>query len=372
MAAEVKLKNVNKTYGKDTVVIPSIDLTLPKNELTVFVGPSGCGKSTLLKMIAGLEEATSGQIFIGDKDVTDLAPGKRGIAMVFQSYALYPHMTVAENMAFALKIAKTPKDVQDAKVKEVAQILKLEQLLDRKPRQLSGGQRQRVAIGRALVRNPDVFLLDEPLSNLDAALRVDMRIEIAKIREHLNATMVYVTHDQVEAMTLADNIVVLNKGIIEQMGPPLDIYHKPVNKFVAGFLGSPSMNFVQAKIEELKSGSDGMVAVLNGQAFQHSIEVPVREDLANSVKAGTLVEMGIRPEHIQVLKDETAGQLRFEAHVAEYLGDHSLFYGKAGPSKCTLKVGPDLSFELNKNFGASFDTSHCHVFNADGINIAQH
>lgn len=372
MAAEVKLKNVNKTYGKDTVVVPGIDLTLPKNELTVFVGPSGCGKSTLLKMIAGLEEATSGQIFIGDEDVTHLAPGKRGIAMVFQSYALYPHMTVAENMAFALKIAKTPKDIQDAKVKEVAQILKLEQLLDRKPRQLSGGQRQRVAIGRALVRNPEVFLLDEPLSNLDAALRVDMRIEIAKIREHLNATMVYVTHDQVEAMTLADNIVVLNKGHIEQMGPPLDIYHKPVNKFVAGFLGSPSMNFVQATVEDIKKVSEGEVVVLNGEAFQHSIEVAIRSELSDSINPGTLVELGIRPEHIQIEQDQNAGQIRFEAHVAEYLGDHSLFYGKAGPSNCILKVGPDLSFELKKVFGASFDSSHCHVFNSNGINIAAH
>lgn len=361
MAAEVKLTNVRKVYGKDTVIIPNINLTLPKNELTVFVGPSGCGKSTLLKLIAGLEEVTDGKIEIGDDDVTHTAPGKRGIAMVFQSYALYPHMTVAENMAFALKIAGVPTAERHSKVQEVAKILQLENLLDRKPRQLSGGQRQRVAIGRALVRNPKVFLLDEPLSNLDAALRVDMRIEIAKIRQMLNASMVYVTHDQVEAMTLADNIVVLRNGVVEQMGPPLEIYHKPQNRFVAGFLGSPSMNFIAAKVEEVKDSSH---IILNGPGFATAFEARVQAD---SLKVGDSVELGIRPEHMST--EESL--FEFKSTVVEHLGDHSLLYGKVGDSSCILKTGPDPDLDAQQSLKIGISHEHYHVFNSDGINIIQ-
>jgi multiple sugar transport system ATP-binding protein len=275
MGSEVLLENVRKVYSGNTIVVPDANLRLPKNTLTVFVGPSGCGKSTLLKLIAGLEEVTDGKIFIGEKDVTHAPPAQRGIAMVFQSYALYPHMSVFENMAFALKIAKSSKEEIRERVESVAEILQLKPLLNRKPRQLSGGQRQRVAIGRALVRKPEVFLLDEPLSNLDASLRVEMRIEIAKIRKHLNATMVYVTHDQVEAMTLADNIVVLRAGIIEQMGPPLEIYHRPVNKFVAGFMGSPSMNFISCAVEE----ATGTSSLLHGDSFSKAFSAQTKQSL---------------------------------------------------------------------------------------------
>ncbi|MCB1494202.1 MAG: ATP-binding cassette domain-containing protein [Bauldia sp.] len=239
--SEVILKNVRKAYSA-VEVIPNINLTIPDGSFTVLVGPSGCGKSTLLRMIAGLEEVSDGQILIGGQDVTGAEPSERGIAMVFQSYALYPHMTVADNIGFGLKLAKMPQDEREQRVREAADILQLTQLLDRKPKQLSGGQRQRVAIGRAIVRKPKVFLFDEPLSNLDAALRGQMRVELSELHDRLGATMVYVTHDQVEAMTMADQIVTLSKGIIEQVGSPMSLYETPRTPFVAGFIGSPKMN----------------------------------------------------------------------------------------------------------------------------------
>ncbi|MBU12205.1 MAG: ABC transporter ATP-binding protein, partial [Rhodobacteraceae bacterium] len=249
--SRVTLTNVKKQYG-DLEVIHGIDLSIDEGEFCVFVGPSGCGKSTLLRMIAGLEETTAGQIAIGDRDVTKSDPAARGVAMVFQSYALYPHMTVAENMGFGLKMTGHPKAEITAKVAEASRILKLNDYLDRKPKALSGGQRQRVAIGRAIVRGPEVFLFDEPLSNLDAELRVDMRVEIARLHKEIGATMIYVTHDQVEAMTLADKIVVLRAGVIEQVGAPMALYHDPANKFVAGFIGSPAMNFLKGRVENNK------------------------------------------------------------------------------------------------------------------------
>ena len=242
--ANVTLRDVRKSFG-GIEIIHGVDLDIDDNELTVFVGPSGCGKSTLLRLIAGLEDITSGEMTIDGVRVNDLPPKERGISMVFQSYALYPHMSVYDNMAFGLKLANGSKDAIDAKVREAARILQIENLLTRKPRELSGGQRQRVAIGRAIVREPKVFLFDEPLSNLDAALRVQMRIELAKLKEDLSATMVYVTHDQVEAMTLANKIVVLRAGHVEQVGSPLELYHHPRNLFVAGFIGSPKMNFLE-------------------------------------------------------------------------------------------------------------------------------
>ena len=249
--ATVELRQVHKRYG-DAEIIKGIDLLIKARELTVFVGPSGCGKSTLLRMIAGLEEITAGDLLIDGQRVNDVAPDKRGLALVFQSYALYPHMTVAENMAFSLKLAGVPKEERARKVAQAARILHLEPYLERKPKDLSGGQRQRVAIGRAIVRNPRVFLFDEPLSNLDAALRVKMRLELTRLHAELNATMIYVTHDQIEAMTMADRIVVLQDGAIEQVGEPMELYRNPRNQFVAGFLGSPRMNFlaVQSQVAD--------------------------------------------------------------------------------------------------------------------------
>ena len=264
--ATVTLRNLYKSYG-DVEVIKGVDLDIQDREFVVFVGPSGCGKSTLLRMIAGLEEITSGDLSIDGERVNDVPPAERGLAMVFQSYALYPHMSVADNMAFSLRLAGVGKAERYQKVREAASVLQLEPLLDRKPRALSGGQRQRVAIGRAIVRNPKVFLFDEPLSNLDAALRVQMRIELARLHEELKATMIYVTHDQVEAMTLADQIVVLDGGVVQQAGTPLELYHHPENLFVAGFIGSPKMNLLETKVAS--ADADGVGVTLPGGAHDH-------------------------------------------------------------------------------------------------------
>ena len=287
--ATVELKNVNKCFGP-VEVIPDVSLAIPDGSFTVFVGPSGCGKSTLLRLIAGLEDVTRGAIHIGEKDVTYVRPPDRGISMVFQSYALYPHMSVADNIGFALKMAKIAPNEIKRRVEAAATVLQLDGLLARKPGELSGGQRQRVAIGRAIVREPKVFLFDEPLSNLDAALRTQMRVELAQLHKRLGATMIYVTHDQVEAMTLADQIVVLNKGVIEQVGPPMELYEQPRTLFVAGFIGSPRMNLI-----------NGAVA----QSFQ----------------AHTL---GIRPEHLDIY--ENGGDWRGSIVLAERLGSDTLLH----------------------------------------------
>ena len=283
--AGVVMKDVVKRYG-GVQVIHGIDLEIENGEFCVFVGPSGCGKSTLLRMIAGLEETTEGSMSIGDRDVTRMDPAERGVAMVFQTYALYPHMTVRDNMGFGLKMNGYPKAEIAQKVAEATRILKLEEYLDRKPAALSGGQRQRVSIGRAIVRGPEVFLFDEPLSNLDAELRVEMRVEIARLHKEIGATMVYVTHDQVEAMTLADKIVVLRKGRIEQVGAPLDLYRDPDNRFVAGFIGSPAMNF-------LDGTTSGGKVVLDGLDGSYALPVTPPED-------GWDITLGIRPEHIEI------------------------------------------------------------------------
>jgi len=281
----VTLKNVVKRYG-DVQVIHGVDLEIEDGEFCVFVGPSGCGKSTLLRMVAGLEETTEGSMNIGSRDVTRMDPAERGVAMVFQTYALYPHMTVKDNMGFGLKMNGYPKAEIEKKVAEATRILKLEDYLKRKPAALSGGQRQRVSIGRAIVRGPEVFLFDEPLSNLDAELRVEMRVEIARLHKEIGATMIYVTHDQVEAMTLADKIVVLRAGYIEQVGAPLDLYRNPNNKFVAGFIGSPAMNF----LDGTSNGGAIMVPALKG-SFKPPVSMPAD---------GTQVSIGIRPEHIEL------------------------------------------------------------------------
>ena len=303
----VVLRDVIKRYGQ-TQVIHGVDLDIDEGEFAVFVGPSGCGKSTLLRMIAGLEETTEGQINIEGEDVTHRDPSERGVAMVFQTYALYPHMTVRENMGFGLKMNGVDKATIDAKVAQASKILKLDQYLDRKPKALSGGQRQRVAIGRAIVRGPKVFLFDEPLSNLDAELRVEMRVEISRLHNEIGATMIYVTHDQVEAMTLADKIVVLRDGRIEQVGAPLHLYDDPDNQFVAGFIGSPSMNFLKGV------ASDGAVTVpeLGGLSLPTTVALPA---------PGTEVTVGMRPEHLELTED---GPLHID--LIEHLGGVSFVY----------------------------------------------
>lgn len=315
--ATIALNNVIKRFGS-VETIHNVDLDIEEGEFVVFVGPSGCGKSTLLRLIAGLEEITDGEIHIGGKVVNDVPPSARGVAMVFQSYALYPHMTVAENMGYALKVNGETKENIAHKVSATAKALQLEALLERKPAQLSGGQRQRVAIGRAIVRDPKVFLFDEPLSNLDAELRVEMRLHIARLHQEMKATMIYVTHDQVEAMTLADKIVVLHDGFIEQVGAPMDLYFNPVNKFVAGFIGSPKMNFIDAKV--LNWQQDKLTISLAGQ---RELELPIA---VHQVKVGENITLGIRPEHITI--GEGTIPFVFETEVVERLGNSTYIFGQ--------------------------------------------
>jgi len=319
----VVLAEVRKSFGS-LEVIHGIDLTIDEGSFTVFVGPSGCGKSTLLRMIAGLEDVTDGEIEIKGRNVTDLDPSDRGIAMVFQSYALYPHMSVRDNLAFGLKMARTEAPQIDARVRAASAILKIDHLLDRRPGQLSGGQRQRVAIGRAIVRKPDVFLFDEPLSNLDAELRVSMRIEIARLHRELGNTMIYVTHDQTEAMTLADKIVVLRDGHIEQAGTPREIYERPTNTFVAGFIGSPRMNLLEAMWQGAGRVSAG------GQAIQASVA-------GAGLTSGAKVTLGIRPEHLKVDALAVDG-LSATVDFAEYLGGTQYLY-------CQLADGQPVTVE---------------------------
>lgn len=321
--AKIELRDVRKSFGAVNV-IQGLDLTIEGGEFVVFVGPSGCGKSTLLRMIAGLEDVTSGDILIAGRDVTDLDPSRRGIAMVFQSYALYPHMNVRENLSFGLEMAKTPRDEIERQVQAAAQILKIEPLLDRRPGQLSGGQRQRVAIGRAIVRKPLAFLFDEPLSNLDAELRVSMRIEIARLHRELGNTMIYVTHDQTEAMTLSDRIVVLRDGVIEQVGTPREVYEDPNNLFVAGFIGSPRMNFVDA------------VYMAKNHIGVADAVMPIPQPLIG-ISEGENVKLGIRPEHLTV-GDRRKDALRVKVDFSEYHGSTRYIY-------CYLPSGEMLTVE---------------------------
>ncbi len=316
--ADVRLTEIRKSFGA-LDIIKGVDLSIETGEFVVFVGPSGCGKSTLLRMIAGLEDITSGELTIGGSVMNDVDPSKRGIAMVFQSYALYPHMTVRENMGFALRFAGMAKEEIERRVTDAANILELGPLMDRKPKALSGGQRQRVAIGRAIVRNPDVFLFDEPLSNLDAELRVHMRVEIAKLHKTLKSTIIYVTHDQVEAMTLADKIVVLRAGVVEQVGAPLDLYDDPNNTFVAGFIGSPRMNFLKAQVASI---APGFVTVSLANQPDVQLRLPAA---APSVKVGDEVSIGVRPEHFRAAGQGDA-DLVVAVDVAEHLGNTSYVY----------------------------------------------
>lgn len=328
--AEVRLNNLTKKFGAVTV-IPDISLTVPEGSFTVLVGPSGCGKSTLLRIISGLEMPSSGEVLIGGEDVTLSEPSVRGISMVFQSYALYPHMTVAQNIDFGLRLARTPAAEREARVAEAARILALEDYLDRKPDQLSGGQRQRVAIGRSIVRQPKVFLFDEPLSNLDAALRTQMRVELAQLHQSLDATMIYVTHDQVEAMTLADQIVVMNKGRIEQVGAPMELYDRPATEFVAGFIGSPKMNLIP------------------GTAIGR-----------NDVKTA-----GVRPEHI--LADVEQGDWPATAKVVETLGADTVVYADAdGIGEITVRLPGNMRLKAGERLFLTPEPDSLHLFGEDG------
>jgi len=355
--SSVTIRGVEKRFGQ-TRVLKGVDIDVPDGGFAVLVGPSGCGKSTLLRLIAGLEEADSGSIRFGDRDVTRLAPRDRDIAMVFQSYALYPHLTVRQNLAFGLELRKTPKDEIDRRIDEAAAMLGLEQLLGRYPRQLSGGQRQRVAMGRATVRRPQVFLFDEPLSNLDAALRSQVRVDIRKLHDRLEATSVYVTHDQVEAMTLADRLFVLNQGRVEQSGPPLEVYAKPATRFVAGFLGSPAMNFIDA---ELEARVGRWVVKAKG------IEIrPTEQALGEHPEAGPVV-LGIRPHDVR-LPDEAvedpAGEIEAEVDVLEALGTESFAHCRVADADFTARLPGNVRPAAAERIVLNVPRDHVHLFDA--------
>jgi multiple sugar transport system ATP-binding protein len=356
--ATLQLRQVLKEFDT-TRVIHGVDLAVADGEFVVFVGPSGCGKSTLLRMICGLESVTSGDIMIDGTKVNHVSAADRGLAMVFQSYALYPHMTVRQNMSFGLEnIGTAPAEI-DRKVAAAAKLLRLDTLLDRRPTQLSGGQRQRVAIGRAIVREPRIFLFDEPLSNLDAELRVSMRGEITALHERLAATMVYVTHDQVEAMTMADKIVVLRAGRIEQVGTPLDLYNKPANKFVAGFIGSPQMNFVPVSVASV-AGADLSLRLPGGGTVVLSRPGTV-------VTPGTVLVLGVRPEHLRVTEGERQGTMPIRVEQVEHLGGHSLLYGAVDVdgARATAHVEGQTTVRAGDTVAVAPPPTVCHLFAND-------
>ncbi|MDU0306605.1 ABC transporter ATP-binding protein [Rhizobium sp. 10PS4] len=365
----LELRQINKNYGAYHA-LRGIDLSVAQGEFIVMVGPSGCGKSTLLKTIAGLEEISSGQILINGRDVSKQEPGDRGIAMVFQSYALYPHMTVAENMGFGLRMAKRPKAEIEAAVARAAKILRITDQLGKRPKQLSGGQRQRVAIGRAITRSPDVFLFDEPLSNLDAALRTQMRVELSSLHAELGATMVYVTHDQVEAMTMASRIVVLNQGMIEQVGSPLELYRNPDNLFVAGFLGAPRMNFLGVTVDEV-SGRNVTVSAPG--------LVPVTVELAEAtvLAKGTSLTLGVRPENISMVADGAqGGAINGAVRLVEHLGRETILYvdagnlrtiaSESGTGNITVQLSYVAPFAADQNVALKLDANELYLFSPDG------
>ncbi|CAG9216038.1 maltose ABC transporter ATP binding subunit [Paraburkholderia caribensis] len=372
--ASISLKGVQKAYGDNAPVIRNVDLEIGENEFCVFLGPSGCGKSTLLRMIAGLEDVTDGDLSIGGRIVNDVPAAERGVAMVFQSYALFPHMSVYENMAFGLKLAKKPKAEIDGKVKEAARILQLEALLDRKPRALSGGQRQRVAIGRAIVREPGVFLFDEPLSNLDATLRGQTRIEIARLhKQFATASVVYVTHDQTEAMTLADKIVLLHAGkdterygSIAQIGAPLTLYHRPNSRFVAGFIGSPRMNFLPGRVTAIDA--QGVDVTLDDTNETMRVEVD-----GSTLQGGQPVTFGVRPEHLELVTDDASRRdatLARTISLIEHLGEHSYVHlEQRGGGVLIAKVPGNARVEQGERVTFAAPARACHLFTEDGFAV---
>ena len=359
--AALQLEGVTKDFG-DSKIIKGIDLAVDDGEFVVFVGPSGCGKSTLLRMIAGLDQVTGGRIRIGGNDVQALSPGERGIAMVFQSYALYPHMTVEKNLSFGLENFKLPRAEIDAKVQEAARMLAMEPYLKRKPRELSGGQRQRVAIGRAIVRDPQVFLFDEPLSNLDAALRVQTRAEITRLHQRLKATMIYVTHDQIEAMTMADRIAVLNAGKVEQFGAPVELFQKPANKFVATFIGSPRMNIYPGTL----TGRTTAGATIEVPGFG-KLELPID---AGRLDIGAPIDLGIRPQHLRL--SGTGAAVAFVVDYAESIGTETYVYGaiEGAASETILHIPEHMKFTPGDRVTLYAANEFIHVFGGpDGVTL---
>ena len=362
--ASLSLQHINKTYPNGFQAVKDFNLEIEDKEFIIFVGPSGCGKSTTLRMIAGLEEISGGTLKIGDKVMNDVEPKDRDIAMVFQNYALYPHMTVYDNMAFGLKLRKVPKDQIDKAVREAARILDLEKLLDRKPKALSGGQRQRVAMGRAIVRNPKVFLMDEPLSNLDAKLRVQMRIEISKIHQRLGATIIYVTHDQTEAMTLGTRIVVMKDGVVQQVDTPQHLYEQPGNLFVAGFMGSPQMNFLDAQIAE--KGGD-----LIAKVGEYDIVIPAAKAkvLKDGGYVGKTVVLGIRPEDIHdsqmFIEASSSVPMTFTVKVYELLGAEVFLYFDVNGTQVTARVDPRTNSKTGDTIKFAFDMEKSHFFDKE-------
>jgi multiple sugar transport system ATP-binding protein len=365
--ASISLKAVHKVYGNNPAVIRAVDLDIGAHEFCVFLGPSGCGKSTLLRMIAGLEDLSEGELRIGGELMNDVPPAERSVAMVFQSYALFPHMTVYENIGFGLKLAKTPKAELDQRVRAAAKVLQLEALLERKPKELSGGQRQRVAIGRAIVRQPSVFLFDEPLSNLDATLRGQTRIEIARLhKQFANASVVYVTHDQVEAMTLADKIVLLRAGpdverlgSIAQIGTPLELYNRPRNRFVAGFIGSPQMNFLQATV----LGADASAVRVRLECGGEEVDVVVN---GRALRPGQAVVLGIRPEHLSLAADQHQS-IRRKVTLVERLGEQTYVHLEQASGEALLAKAPgNLDVEAGAELMLGLDPAVCHLFLEDG------
>ena len=362
--ARVELRNLCKTYPGGVQAVRNVSLTVEDGEFAVLVGPSGCGKSTTLRMIAGLEEADSGDILIGDRVVNEVAPKDRDIAMVFQNYALYPHMTVYKNMAFGLMLRKYPRAEIDRRVREAAEILGISELLDRRPKALSGGQRQRVAVGRAIVRQPKVFLFDEPLSNLDAKLRVQMRAEISKLHHRLGATMVYVTHDQVEAMTMGDRIVVMLDGVIQQVAPPLELYRRPVNRFVAGFIGSPPMNMIPGRLEP----EGGGLVFTNGD-----IRLAVPPETGDRLRdlAGRPVILGLRPEHLRPCapgEGRPGAVIRAMVEVVEPMGSEINLYLNAKGVVLNARVHLDREPDVGAPYALDADMGAAHFFDADSGN----
>ncbi len=360
--AQVILTDVTKIFGEDVYAVQKFNLEIKDKEFVVIVGPSGCGKSTTLRMVAGLEEISSGEIKIGETVVNDISPKDRDIAMVFQNYALYPHMTVYENMAFGLKLRKYPKDEIDKRVTDAAKILEIEHLLKRRPKELSGGQRQRVAVGRAIVRKPAVFLFDEPLSNLDAKLRVQMRAEIQKLHSRLKTTMIYVTHDQVEAMTMGDRIVVMKDGYIQQVDNPIHLYNSPTNKFVAGFIGSPSMNFLSGKIESKGS-------TLYFKAGNMTLILPESFNEKLALYAGKEIALGIRPEDIYdkvfIAQPKEGTTFRAIVEVIEPMGNEIFLYLKINDNSIIARVSPQTNVKINQEMELVINISSVHIFDLE-------